>query len=133
MEGMFTFVGIIIILFGVLQIILFFKIWGMTDDVDKIKNTIQANGYPNGVSSAKIEYAIGNTEKAQEMVNREFVCEVYKLYLFASRQLDSSKDKAYTGGFNDVESKYREMFDNTSTFIEFSKFSTFEKAKKIFH
>ena len=27
MEGMFNFVGIIIIVFGVLQIILFFKIW----------------------------------------------------------------------------------------------------------
>lgn len=37
MEGMFNFVGIIIIVFGVLQIILFFKIWGMTDDIRSIK------------------------------------------------------------------------------------------------
>ena len=48
MENMQNFIGWIIIIFGVLQIILFFKIWIMTDDVTKIKNTIQANGYPNG-------------------------------------------------------------------------------------
>lgn len=38
MEGMFIFVGIIIIVFGILQIILFFKMWGMTNDVKKMKD-----------------------------------------------------------------------------------------------
>lgn len=33
-----TFTGIIIIVFGVLQIILFFKLWIMTNDIRKIKN-----------------------------------------------------------------------------------------------
>lgn len=40
MEGMFTFVGIIIIVFGVLQIILFFKMWGMTNDVGNINSKL---------------------------------------------------------------------------------------------
>lgn len=31
-------VSIIVVVFGVLQIILFFKIWGMTDDIKQIKN-----------------------------------------------------------------------------------------------
>lgn len=35
MEGFITF---IVIVFGVLQLILFFKIWGMTNDVDKLKS-----------------------------------------------------------------------------------------------
>lgn len=43
MEGMFTFVGIIMIVFGILQIILFFKIWGMTNNVSEIKNIIRNN------------------------------------------------------------------------------------------
>lgn len=38
MEGMFSFVGIIVIVFGILQIILFFKLWGMTNDIRIIKN-----------------------------------------------------------------------------------------------
>lgn len=41
MEGMFTFVGIIIIVFGILQIILFFKVWGMTNNVNEIKNIME--------------------------------------------------------------------------------------------
>lgn len=38
MESMFNLAGIIIIVFGVLQIILFFKIWGMTNDIKEIRN-----------------------------------------------------------------------------------------------
>ena len=30
--------GIIIFVFGILQIVLFFKLWGMTNDVREIKN-----------------------------------------------------------------------------------------------
>lgn len=40
MEGMLTFTGIIIIVFGILQIILFFKIWGMTNDISDMKSII---------------------------------------------------------------------------------------------
>ena len=32
-----TLINIIIIVFGILQIILFFKIWGMTNDIRKIR------------------------------------------------------------------------------------------------
>lgn len=38
MEGIMTFTAIIMIVFGVLQIILFFKIWGMTNNVKSLKN-----------------------------------------------------------------------------------------------
>ncbi|WP_065218404.1 MULTISPECIES: hypothetical protein [Butyricimonas] len=38
MDGLIIFTGIVITVFGILQIILFFKIWGMTNDVKQIKN-----------------------------------------------------------------------------------------------
>lgn len=41
MEGITFFVSIVIIIFGLLQIILFFKIWKMTNDVNEIKNIIE--------------------------------------------------------------------------------------------
>lgn len=41
METTLNIVSIIIIVFGILQIILFFKIWGMTDDVKEIKNMMK--------------------------------------------------------------------------------------------
>lgn len=38
MENILTFTGIIIIIFGILQIILFFKLWGMTNDIRDIRD-----------------------------------------------------------------------------------------------
>ncbi len=35
-----TFMTIVFLVFGILQIILFFKIWGMTNNVKKIKNKL---------------------------------------------------------------------------------------------
>lgn len=43
MENIAFFTSIIVIVFGVLQIILFFKVWGMTNDVRKIKNILELN------------------------------------------------------------------------------------------
>lgn len=36
-------VGIVLIVFGVLQIILFFKIWGMTNDIRELKSFLNWN------------------------------------------------------------------------------------------
>ena len=35
---MIDFLTIILLIFGVLQIILFFKVWGMTNDIKEIRN-----------------------------------------------------------------------------------------------
>ena len=43
MEAALNFISIVIIIFGVLQIILFFKLWIMTGDVKDIKNIIKAH------------------------------------------------------------------------------------------
>lgn len=43
MEGITLFVSIVIIVFGILQIILFFKLWGMANDVKKIRKAISPN------------------------------------------------------------------------------------------
>lgn len=40
MEGVLMFVSVIMIVFGILQIILFFKMWGMTNDVKSIRNKV---------------------------------------------------------------------------------------------
>lgn len=37
MPGWFTFMGIVMIIWGILEIILFFKIWGMTNDIKALK------------------------------------------------------------------------------------------------
>lgn len=41
METILNIVSIIIIVFGILQIILFFKVWGMTNNVSEMKNMME--------------------------------------------------------------------------------------------
>lgn len=41
METTLNIVSIIIIVFGILQIILFFKVWGMTNNVSEMKNMME--------------------------------------------------------------------------------------------
>lgn len=129
MDDMLSFVGIIIIAFGILQIILFFKMWGMTNDVKQIKKALPNT--PSNLSPAQMEFIIGNTEKAKEMAKREFILEIYQIYRKALKGYIT--DSEYINYFNSIENEYRNRFDNISSSIEFGKFSTFENAKKIFH
>ena len=41
-----TFMTIVFLVFGILQIILFFKIWGMTNNVKKIKEAFLEKDFP---------------------------------------------------------------------------------------
>ena len=79
MEGITLFVSIVIIVFGILQIILFFKLWGMTNDVKKIRKSLP--NVSSDLSPAKMEFIIGNTDKAKEMLKKEFVLDVYESYM----------------------------------------------------
>ena len=45
-NGMETFMAIVFLVFGILQIILFFKIWGMTNNVKKIKEAFLEKDFP---------------------------------------------------------------------------------------
>lgn len=65
MEGILLFTTIVVLVFGVLQIILFFKLWGMTNNVSHIRwimdeymNKIQKEEMKDKVSSTDIK--IGN-------------------------------------------------------------------------
>lgn len=89
METTLNIVSIIIIVFGILQIILFFKIWGMTNDIREIKNK-----YMN------IDYT-GIIQDIQEIKNKYMQKKSDNLYLpfqknevkIASKNSSSSNDE----------------------------------------
>jgi hypothetical protein len=61
----FTFLtGVIIIVFGILQIVLFFKLWGMTDDIKSIKNKYLES---NSFDKKETEVIIKNFESKYEV------------------------------------------------------------------
>lgn len=133
MEGMFTFVGIIIIVFGVLQIILFFKMWGMTNDVKQIKNGLPHA--PNNIPLAKIENALGNVDKAKELIRRDFIIDLYDIYKNA---VDAEWGKSnivediYLKEYDKLKQLYAKRFANIEEYIDFSKYSTYAQARGIF-
>lgn len=95
---MIDFLTIILLVFGVLQIILFFKIWAMTNDVTKITKKLQCD--KDKTWSVRRALLCGDKELAKkELVN----CIINDFELFG--------DGGY--GFNSVEdiiSKYKPAF-----------------------
>ena len=123
----------VIIILGILQIILFFKLWGMTNDVKKIKDSFLLG--PNGISSAKIEFAIGNIEKAKELLKKEFIIDVFKIYkeiVATDYSQHQHEINVYNKEYKKLESHYRDYFCESNEYIDFTKFDTFDKAKKFF-
>lgn len=69
MENIATILGIILLVFGMLQIILFFKIWGMTNDVKDIKRCITPS--PSAISIIK-DIAKGHPDIANILFDAVF-------------------------------------------------------------
>ncbi len=70
METFALITGIVFIVFGILQIILFFKIWGMTNDVKRISEYVKPkppkdNCFSDLMATAKKDIYIGDVEKAK--------------------------------------------------------------------
>lgn len=57
-------ISIILAAFGILQIILFFKLWGMTNDVKEMKNMMRS--YSN-----KMKTPIENTERKNGILEKD--------------------------------------------------------------
>lgn len=94
---MTEFVTIILFIFGVLQIILFFKIWGMTNDVKRLANKFCSNdnnlsntndlvkkpcdGIPDNTPDGDVEISIGDKvirrKDGKEMLVDRIVCGKY--------------------------------------------------------
>lgn len=131
MEDLLFYTSIVVIIFGILEIILFFKVWGMTNDVKKLKNTVLKDISP-GISPAHIELIIGNKEKVKEMAYKEFILDVHELYMNVSKNKLISEEQDYIKGFENLENRYKERYADASSLIKFSEFSTYENAKKMF-
>lgn len=131
MEDLLFYTSIVVIIFGILEIILFFKVWGMTNDVKKLKNTVLKDISP-GISPAHIELIIGNKEKVKEMAYKEFILDVHELYMNVSKNKLISEEQDYIKGFENLENRYKERYADASSLIKFSEFSIYENAKKMF-
>lgn len=101
MEGLMNFTGFIIIAFGIMQIILFFKIWGMTNNVNRIWKKIDSKDF---LSEACVAYIKGDLEETNKLANEAFLQEVAMLSKSSNAYAD------WEEGFNKLEKKYTRIF-----------------------
>lgn len=69
-------ISIIVAVFAVLQIILFFKLWGMTNDVKEIKETVEINSLFNSMWEVRRALFKGDKRKAKELLDDAFISEI---------------------------------------------------------
>lgn len=84
-SGWITFYAILMFVWGILQIILFFKVWGMTDDIRALKrdyfNEKDTNNKESIDNSLKQYYLQGDLEKVKKILIKQFIDKVESDYL----------------------------------------------------
>ena len=98
---MIDFLTIVLLIFGVLQIILFFKVWGMTNNIKRIWKKIDNKDF---LSDACIAYIKGNMEETEKLVNEAFLQEVALLSKSSEDYVSCEK------AFRELEEKYTKVF-----------------------
>ena len=80
METIYIILGLIMLVFGILQIILFFKLWKMTNDVHAIKENkpVDKNTPEDTFWELRKYILLNNVEKAEEIVLAIFLNNVRK-------------------------------------------------------
>lgn len=101
MEGLIRSTGIILMAFGILQIILFFKIWGMTNNVKRIWKKLENKDF---LSEACVSYIKGDLEETERLANEAFLQEI----AFLSKSSNSYED--WLNGFVKIKEKYTRIF-----------------------
>lgn len=86
----FNLMVVIIIAVGVLEAILFFKIWGMTNDVEKLKNHIIPDT-TYGVSAVRDLWLKGKVEQAYDALNSFMVDRINQAYNESREYQDKEK------------------------------------------
>lgn len=92
---------IITVCAGILQIILFFKIWQMTNDVSKIRNKGEKSDL---ITKAKVSILKGDRAKAQEILNEAFFTEI------ATAKIDGNLEEI--NPYSKIIMKYEEIYED---------------------
>lgn len=108
MEETVTIINIALIVMGVLQIILFFKIWGMTNDVKALKNKFDSRGLgKEQLAKEVIELKhTGKIDEAKKILDANLEGEVFGQLL-----VQDISDKVIKEDVEKVISKYEKFYE----------------------
>lgn len=107
MEEFMMFFSVILIIFGVLQIILFFKIWVMTNDVKELKNELISNPDQWALNKAILK---GDKIKIEEILFNAMFIKLKKAYDDSYPDYDGSKEVIFKEQLYTIKQEYKERY-----------------------
>lgn len=130
---MIDFLSIILLVFGVLQIILFFKMWIMTSDVSKIKEVIQlpVKRETEIIYEAQLKTLNGEKNEAFNLYQKAFLIEIIDLYQTVNAITNpySDKNEAYKKEYENIAKKYTNIAKNLSMSLDIEKYNSLSKVR----
>lgn len=114
MPGWLIFMGIIMFVWGVLEIILFFKIWGMTDDIREMK-TNYFNEKKRTRKSMRKNFLLGDIEKVKTTLLKQFVDDVEAAF---AKMKSSGYEDDENGTYHLVSYNEKNLKESIRPYIE---------------
>lgn len=135
---MIEFLSIVMLVFGILQIVLFFKIWGMTNNVLFIKKwTDKKISEEDALIREAQLYALdGNYEFAISNYQKAFKLSVIELYEslvseYGDKDGNNERDESYINKYNSIVSYYEKRLNKINSKLDKEKFESFAKVNAI--
>lgn len=134
---MTTFLAIVTIVAGVLQIILFFKIWIMTNNVSVIKDTLSdENRSAYILQDGQAAALAGDNETAIRKYKEAFLMDVLGIYneiasSWGEEYKPADREKAYSETYGLIISQYKKRMEKVGGHLEAEKYDTFIKVRDI--
>lgn len=124
MENLLTFTGVVMIAFGVLQIILFFKMWMMTNDVRKIKGKLKCSN--SSLWEVRRALLKGDSELAKELLMNCLLDDLER-YGYSGVGFNSIDEiwKKYDAPFKQLEIEIPERLKQLKSFSDIRDIITF--------
>ena len=107
MEDLMTFTGWVIIAFGILQIILFFKVWVMTDNVKEMKD--QLIGTPDQWSLNKAILK-GDKARISDILFNEMFALIKKHYNDTIPDHEGTKKEIFANQISELKKAYKNKY-----------------------
>ncbi|MBD8389621.1 hypothetical protein [Dysgonomonas sp. BGC7] len=82
-------ISVIVAVFAVLQIILFFKLWGMTNHVKEMKEAVEINSLFNNMWKVRRALFKGDKRKAKELLDDAFITEIMLFTRYSKENFSS--------------------------------------------
>lgn len=112
------FMGFLTILFGILGFILFFKVWGMTNDVRELKNHYVGN-FNDFFRSTLRDYVImGNMDCAKRLLLRKFMRDVTDSYSNLPGNSTEKKQKSIRPYVENLQKQFEKIGEELPAYIK---------------